>query len=164
MFSRACAASAVVAPPHLRRRHRRRHDRQLADAGSDVTAGVLNALDTDEETGRELGLQMAVEAPLSTVGEEAHAENLELLRAADLVVLSAVPGQRRHPQCGGRARGAAAGIPVWPDEGVRVNDFVGVVDELADAGAQFFAGEEEAAGGRSRRAARPASGRAESIR
>ena len=39
--------------------------RELADAGYEVTAGVLNALDTDEETGRELGLEMAVEAPFS---------------------------------------------------------------------------------------------------
>ena len=31
--------------------------RELADAGYEVTAGVLNALDTDEETGRELGLR-----------------------------------------------------------------------------------------------------------
>ena len=117
--------------------------RELADAGYEVTAGVLNALDTDEETGRELGLQMAVEAPFSTVGEEAHAENLELLRAADLVVLSAVPishGNARNVEAAREA--LAAGIPVWADEGVRANDFVGVVDELADAGAQFFAGEE----------------------
>ena len=52
--------------------------RELVDAGYEVTAGVLNALDTDEETGRELGLHMAVEAPFSPVGDEAHAENLEL--------------------------------------------------------------------------------------
>ena len=50
--------------------------RELVDAGYEVSAGVLNALDTDEETGRELGLQMAVEAPFSPVGDEAHAENL----------------------------------------------------------------------------------------
>ena len=53
--------------------------RGLADAGYEVSAGVLNALDTDEETGRELGLQMAVEAAFATVGDEAHAENLELI-------------------------------------------------------------------------------------
>ena len=41
--------------------------RELVDAGYEVTAGVLNALDTDEETGRELGLQMTVEAPFSPV-------------------------------------------------------------------------------------------------
>ncbi len=81
--------------------------RELVDAGYEVTAGVLNALDTDEETGRELGLQMAVEAPFSPVGDEAHAENLELLRAADLVVVSAVPGQpRQRAQHRGGARGA----------------------------------------------------------
>ena len=117
--------------------------RELADAGYEVTAGVLNALDTDEETGRELGLQMAVEAPFSTVGEEAHAENMELLRAADLVVVSAVPishGNARNVEAAREA--LAAGIPVWADEGVRANDFVGVVDDLAAAGAQFFSGED----------------------
>ena len=65
--------------------------RELVDAGYEVSAGVLNALDTDEETGRELGLQMAVEAPFSPVSDEAHAENLRLAAQADLVLLAAVP-------------------------------------------------------------------------
>ena len=117
--------------------------RELADAGYEVTAGVLNALDTDEETGRELGLEMAVEAPFSPVGDEAHAENLELLRTADLVVVSAIPVSHGNARNIAAAREAlAAGIPVWADEGVRANDFAGAVDELAAAGAQFFAGEE----------------------
>ena len=117
--------------------------RELVDAGYEVTAGVLNALDTDEETGAELGLRMAVEAPFSPVGEEAHAENLELLREADLVVVSAVPVSHGNERNIAAAREAlAAGIQVWADEGVRANDFVGAVDGLAAAGAQFFAGEE----------------------
>ncbi len=117
--------------------------RELADAGYEVTAGVLNALDTDEETGRELGLEMAVEAPFSPVGDEAHAENLELLRAADLVVVSAIPVSHGNARNIAAAREAlAVGIPVWADEGVRANDFAGAVDELAAAGAQFFSGEE----------------------
>ena len=117
--------------------------RELADAGYEVTAGVLNALDTDEETGRELGLSMAVEAPFSPVGDEAHAENLELMRAADLVVVSAVPighGNARNVEAARQA--LKAGTPVWVDEGLRANDFAGVVDGLADDGARFFAGEE----------------------
>ena len=117
--------------------------RELVDAGYEVTAGVLNALDTDEETGSELGLHMAVEAPFSPVGDEAHAENLELMRAADLVVVSAVPishGNARNVEAAREA--LAAGIPVWADDGVRANDFAGAVDGLAAAGAQFFAGEE----------------------
>ena len=117
--------------------------RELVDAGYEVTAGVLNALDTDEETGRELGLHMAVEAPFSPVGDEAHAENLELMRAADLVVVSAVPVSHGNARNIEAAREAlAAGIPVWADDGVRANDFAGAVGGLADDGAQFFAGEE----------------------
>lgn len=117
--------------------------RELVDAGYEVTAGVLNALDTDEETGRELGLSMAVEAPFSPVSDEAHAENLELMRAADLVLVSAVPVSHGNARNVEAAREAlVSGKPVWVDEGVRVSDFAGVVDGLADAGAQFFSGEE----------------------
>ena len=117
--------------------------RELVDAGYEVTAGVLNALDTDEETGSELGLHMAVEAPFSPVGDEAHAENLELMRAADLVVVSAVPVSHGNARNIEAAREAlAAGVPVWADDGVRANDFAGAIDGLAAAGAQFFAGEE----------------------
>jgi iron complex transport system ATP-binding protein len=117
--------------------------RELADAGYEVTAGVLNALDTDEETGRELGLEMIVEAPFSPVGDEAHVENLALLRSADLVVVSAVPVSHGNALNIAAAREAlAAGIPVWADEGVRAGDFAGATDGLAAAGVQFFAGEE----------------------
>ena len=117
--------------------------RELVDAGYEVTAGVLNALDTDEETGSELGLRMAVEAPFSPVGDEAHAENLQLMGAADLVVVSAVPVSHGNARNIDAVREALAqGIPVWADDTVRANDFVGAVDGLAAAGAQFFAGEE----------------------
>jgi iron complex transport system ATP-binding protein len=117
--------------------------RELVDAGYEVTAGVLNALDTDEETGRELGLRMAVEAPFSAVGDEAHAENLALMGAADLVVVGAVPVSHGNARNIDAVREALAqGIPVWLDDTVRANDFVGAVDGLAAAGAQFFAGEE----------------------
>ncbi len=116
--------------------------RELVDAGYEVSAGVLNALDTDEETGRELGLQMAVEAPFSPVGDEAHAENLELMRAADLVIITAVPvshGNARNIAAALQALGE--GTPVWADEGLRANDFAGVTDGIADAGVRLFAGE-----------------------
>ena len=117
--------------------------RELVDAGYEVTAGVLNALDTDEETGSELGLEMAVEAPFSAVGDEAHAQNLELMRAADLVIVSAVPVSHGNARNIEAAREAlAAGIPVWADEGVRANDFAGITGALDAAGARFFTGEQ----------------------
>ncbi len=116
--------------------------RELVDAGYEVSAGVLNALDTDEETGRDLGLQMAVEAPFSPVGDEAHAENVELMRAADLVVIAAVPVSHGNARNIAAAREAlASGTPVWADEGLLANDFAGVTAGLADAGVRLFAGE-----------------------
>jgi iron complex transport system ATP-binding protein len=118
--------------------------RELVDAGYDVSAGVLNALDTDEETGSELGLSMAVEAPFSPVGDEAHAQNLELMRSADLVMLAAVPVSH------GNARNikavlevAASGTPVWAVRGVLDADFTGVTGELEPAGVELFADDAE---------------------
>jgi len=118
--------------------------RRLVDAGYEVSAGVLNALDTDEETGRELGLHMAVEAPFSPVGDEAHADNLALMRAADLVVIAAVPistGNARNIEAALDV--LAAGTPVWADAGVLESDFAGVTGGLANAGVRLFDDEAE---------------------
>jgi len=115
--------------------------RELVDAGYEVSAGVLNALDTDEETGRELGLQMAVEAPFSPLGDEAHAENLALMSAAELVIITAVPVSHGNARNIVAAREVlASGIPVWADEGVLASDFSGATAGLADAGVRFFPG------------------------
>jgi len=114
--------------------------RELVDAGYDVSAGVLNALDTDEETGSELGLSMAVEAPFSPVGDEAHAANLELMRTADLVMLAAVPvshGNARNIEAVLAA--AAAGTPVWAVRSVLDADFTDLTSQLEPAGVEFFA-------------------------
>jgi hypothetical protein len=114
--------------------------RELVDAGYDVSAGVLNALDTDEETGSELGLSMAVEAPFSPVGDEAHARNLELMQTADLVMLAAVPvshGNTRNIDA--VIETAAAGTPVWAVRGVLDEDLTGVTGGLEPAGVEFFA-------------------------
>lgn len=115
--------------------------RELVDAGYDVSAGVLNALDTDEETGRELGLRMAVEAPFSPVSDETHAENLALMDRADLVIVTAIPvshGNERNIAAVMEAAGA--GKSVWAAEGVLDDDFTGITAGLARAGARFYAG------------------------
>ena len=114
--------------------------REFVDAGYDVSAGVLNALDTDEETGRELGLSMAVEAPFSPVGDEAYAENLVLMRGADMVIVTAVPvshGNERNIVAAMEA--AATGKPVWVAAGVLDTDFTGITARLGGVGAQFYA-------------------------
>jgi iron complex transport system ATP-binding protein len=116
--------------------------RELVDDGYDVSAGVLNALDGDEAVGRELGLPMAVEAPFSPVGDRAHAENLDLMASADLVVLTGVPignGNVRNIEA---VRGAlGAGKQVWAVAAVRENDFTGTVAQLSGDGLRFFADE-----------------------
>lgn len=113
--------------------------RELVDAGYDVSAGVLNALDTDEGTGRELGLPMAVEAPFSPVGDEAHAENLSLIEAADFVVLTAVPVSYGNARNVAAAKAAvAAGKPVWAAAGVLNSDFTGLTADLAEAGVTLY--------------------------
>ncbi|HET6495530.1 MAG TPA: ABC transporter ATP-binding protein [Thermoleophilia bacterium] len=114
--------------------------RDLVDAGYDVSAGVLNALDTDEETGRELRLSMAVEAPFSPVSDEAYAENLALMRGADVVIVTAVPvshGNERNIVAAMEA--AATGKPVWAAAGVRDADFTGITARLHGAGVHFYA-------------------------
>ncbi len=118
--------------------------RQLVDSGYEVTAGVVNALDSDEVTGRELGLQMAIEAPFSPIGDAAHAENLALMRSADLVFVAAVPfGHGNARNIAAVREALAGGTPVWAAEGVLQNDFAGVTGELRDAGVEFFTGDDD---------------------
>ncbi|HQJ98232.1 MAG TPA: ABC transporter ATP-binding protein [Thermoleophilia bacterium] len=114
--------------------------RELVDAGWEVSAGVLNALDTDEEAGRELGLRMVVEAPFSPVGDETHTENVALMRTADLVILTDVPVSR------GNARNVEAvctaareGVRVWAAEGVLAADLAGATGALVESGVELHA-------------------------
>ena len=60
----------------------------LLDEGYSVTAGVLNMLDTDQETAQLLGVPTATEAPFSPITEEAHAANLRLMRKAKVLVIT----------------------------------------------------------------------------
>jgi iron complex transport system ATP-binding protein len=63
----------------------------LASRGYTITAGVLNVLDSDYETAGELGIKTISEAPFSPITPEASAQNLEAMKAADVVVVSDVP-------------------------------------------------------------------------
>jgi iron complex transport system ATP-binding protein len=113
--------------------------RKVVDAGYDVSAGVLNALDTDEETGRGLGLRMAVEAPFSPIGDDAHRENLKLIADADVVVVAAVPvshGNERNIVAAVQA--ADAGKSVYAAAGLADGDLTGATAGLAAAGARFY--------------------------
>lgn len=65
--------------------------RSLVEAGYRVTAGVLNLLDSDQETAERLGVPCAVELPFAPIGAEARSEGQRLLAEAKLVVVAPFP-------------------------------------------------------------------------
>ncbi|MCW4035175.1 MAG: ABC transporter ATP-binding protein [Candidatus Bathyarchaeota archaeon] len=60
----------------------------LTDEGYVVTAGVLNLLDTDQETAKVLGVVTSKEAPFSPITEEAHKSNLKMIRKSHVLVIT----------------------------------------------------------------------------
>lgn len=60
----------------------------LTDEGYLVSAGVLNLLDTDQETARLLNIQTVNEAPFSPITEEAHKANLMMIRKVKVVLVA----------------------------------------------------------------------------
>jgi len=60
----------------------------LKDEGYFVTAGVLNLLDTDEETAQLLKIPITSEAPFSPITEEAYKANLKIISKANAVVIA----------------------------------------------------------------------------
>ena len=63
----------------------------LMDEGYEVTAGVLNMLDTDYETAELLKIPNVNEAPFSPITEQSKLANLEMISKAAIVVVSSVP-------------------------------------------------------------------------
>jgi iron complex transport system ATP-binding protein len=63
----------------------------LVDEGYEVTAGVLNMLDTDFETAELLKIPTVSEAPFSPITEQTKIALLEMINRAAIVVLTSVP-------------------------------------------------------------------------
>ncbi len=63
----------------------------LVNCGYEVTAGVLNAGDIDWEAGKLLQLEMVVDPPFSTISEDSHVKNLELIEKAEACVMASIP-------------------------------------------------------------------------
>ncbi len=60
----------------------------LIDEGYTVTAGVLNLLDTDQETAQLLKIATTKEAPFSPITEESHRANLNMIRKAAILIIT----------------------------------------------------------------------------
>jgi iron complex transport system ATP-binding protein len=63
----------------------------LVDDGYAVTSGVLNLLDTDQETADFLKVPIVGEAPLSPITEATYKTNLDFVSKANVVVLTSIP-------------------------------------------------------------------------
>jgi iron complex transport system ATP-binding protein len=63
----------------------------LLQRGYELSAGVLSTIDTDYELTRELGVSVVGELPFSEISQHAHHENIELIRAADAVMVTDFP-------------------------------------------------------------------------
>ena len=93
----------------------------LVYEGYNVTAGVLNVLDTDHETAQLFKIPVTSEAPFSPITEETHTANLEMMREASAVVLTAVPfgyGNLRNLEAAKAA--LEGGIPTFVIEEVPI--------------------------------------------
>lgn len=64
---------------------------RLLDIGCEVTAGVVNIGDTDQETAEALGIDYVEEAPYSAISEAANSANLRYIDRADAVIIAEVP-------------------------------------------------------------------------
>ncbi len=60
----------------------------LRDEGYRVTAGVLNLLDTDQETAQLLSIPTTNDAPFSPITDEAHKANLQMISKANVLVVT----------------------------------------------------------------------------
>lgn len=64
---------------------------KLLESGCEVTAGVINIGDTDQEAAESLGIEYVEDAPFSPVSEAAAQANLEFIQRADAVVVAEAP-------------------------------------------------------------------------
>jgi iron complex transport system ATP-binding protein len=108
--------------------------------------GILNLLDTDEETARALNLEVVSEEPFSPISERAYQRAIALLRRSHAVVLTDVPfgqGNLRNLQLALFAQ--QSGIPVYAlnTRPIEERDFTEgeatqLWQQLLEAGAQLF--------------------------
>ncbi len=100
----------------------------LHEQGYSVSTGVINVLDSDFESARELHIPAVAEVPFSQVSEEAHAQNLRLISESSCVIVSRFPvGPGNFKNLEAASQALASGkrvLIVRPADGPSI-DFVG---------------------------------------
>ncbi len=65
--------------------------KDLIEKGYEVTAGVLNVMDSDLEKANFLDINVITEAPFSSITYDSYQRNLELIEKADIVIVTDFP-------------------------------------------------------------------------
>lgn len=98
--------------------------RRLMIEGFEVTAGVLNRLDSDAEAARALDIGCALEQPFSPVGPAAYEEARLMVKMADRVIVGRVPfGSGNLVNLELAAEALRDGKQVWLADGIGDRDY-----------------------------------------
>ena len=123
----------------------------LTDRGFSVSVGVLNVLDTDFETAKDLHVLTVEEAPFSPVSDDSHARNMQLASESTAIVVSPFPvgpGNLKNLEVAIAALNSGKAVFILPSEKDKGIDFVGgkadaMVAGLISAGAVRVSGAED---------------------
>ena len=118
---------------------------KLVRAGFTVTAGVLNALDSDCSAATALSIDTSVEAPFSPIGAESRAAAARMIAAADVVLITPLPvglGNLANIELAAEAQAAGKPVVLLGDASYAARDFTGgeataLLQRLASGGAQY---------------------------
>jgi len=98
--------------------------RRLLIEGFEVTAGVLNRLDSDAEAARALDIPCVLEQPFSAIGADSLEEARLMVAQADGVIVGPVPfGSGNVVNLELAVEAQRAGKPVWIASGVHLRDY-----------------------------------------
>ncbi len=125
----------------------------LHDRGYGVSTGVINVLDSDYETARERHVPAVAEVPFSQVSEDAHEQNMNLIRESSCVIVSRFPvgpGNLRNLEAARDALKSGKRVVVVSPSGGPPIDFVGgradrIISEMISSGATVVEGPEQIA-------------------
>ena len=102
--------------------------KMLHDQGYSVSTGVINVLDDDYVSAKDLHIPVVAEVPFSQVSEEAHSENLRLISESTFVVVSSFPvgpGNFRNLEAAKAALASGKRVFIVRPSDVACIDFVG---------------------------------------
>lgn len=100
----------------------------LLDAGYAPSAGVVNVLDSDFETAKELRVPVVTEMPFAQISEEAHKQNIRAIEESAAVVVADFPvgpGNLKNLEAASHALDIGKAVLLMRPDSIDARDFVG---------------------------------------